>query len=107
MGRIGSALKPVSATGQRSRSTRYLNLGGFFFIAITIAGAGLAIHMMYRDRIADEMRDTRNLSVVLAEQSGRAVQAVDLVVQETRGMVASAGVAGFAGPRPLAIVVSG
>jgi PAS domain S-box-containing protein len=69
-----------------------LYLGGFFFIAITIAAAGLAIHMMYRDRIADEMKDTRNLSVVLAEQSGRAVQAVDLVVQETRTMVTTSGI---------------
>jgi len=75
-----------------SRSGRHLYLGGFFFIAITIAAAGLAIWQMYRDRISDEMKDTRNLSVVLAEQSGRAIQAVDLVVQETKAMVQAAGV---------------
>jgi PAS domain S-box-containing protein len=92
-GRIGSALNPHRGSDRLSRSSRYLYLGGFVFIVITIVAAGLAIRMMYRDRIADEMKDTRNLSVVLAEQSGRAVQAVDLVVQETRGMVASAGVA--------------
>jgi PAS domain S-box-containing protein len=92
VGRIGSALNPRRGPDRPSRSSRYLYLGGFCFIIITIAAAGLAIRMMYRDRIADEMKDTRNLSVVLAEQSGRAVQAVDLVVQETRAMVAGAGV---------------
>jgi PAS domain S-box-containing protein len=92
VGRIGSALSRPERSDRTSRSTRYLYLGGFFFIAITIAAAGLAIHMMYRDRISDEMKDTRNLSIVLAEQSGRAVQAVDLVVQETRTMIANAGI---------------
>src|SRR5665213_2647362 len=77
---------------RRPRSSRYLYLGGFVFIAITIVAAGLAIREMYRDRISDEMKDTRNLSVVLAEQSGRAVQAVDLVVQETRAMVLGTGI---------------
>jgi PAS domain S-box-containing protein len=89
---MGAALTPPEGSDRPSRSSRYLYFGGFFFVAITIAAAGLAIHMMYRDRIADEMKDTRNLSVVLAEQSGRAVQAVDLVVQETRTMVANTGI---------------
>jgi PAS domain S-box-containing protein len=92
VGRVGAALKPHSGADRPSRSSRYLYLGGFFFVAITIVAAGLAIHMMYRDRIADEMKDTRNLSVVLAEQSGRAIQAVDLVIQETRTMIANDGV---------------
>jgi hypothetical protein len=47
---------------------------------------------LHGERIANETKDTKNLAVVLAEQTARAIQAVDLVVQETQGMVLAAGV---------------
>ncbi|MGH7094415.1 MAG: PDC sensor domain-containing protein, partial [Stellaceae bacterium] len=74
------------------RSSRRLFLGGCVFIAITIIAATVAIWQMYRDRVASEVRNTRNLAVVLAEQSERTVQAFDLVLQETREMVLGVGV---------------
>jgi PAS domain S-box-containing protein len=76
----------------RSRSSRRLFLGGSLFIAITIIAAGLAVRDLHSERIADETKETKNLSVVLAEQTARAIQAVDLVVQETQAMVLAAGV---------------
>ena len=52
----------------------------------------LAVWDLRGERIADETKDTKNLAVVLAEQTARAIQAVDLVVQETQAMVLAAGV---------------
>src|SRR5208282_5274985 len=73
-------------------SARLVVLGGSLFIAITIMAACLAIWNLHREQIADEMKDTHNLAVVLAEQTARAFQAVDLVLQETQAMVRAAGV---------------
>ena len=78
--------------GANRRSSRPLYLGGSFFIAITIIAAWLAIRDLHGERIVDETKDTKNLAVVLAEQTARAIQAVDLVVQETQAMVLAAGV---------------
>ncbi|HWB51081.1 MAG TPA: ATP-binding protein [Stellaceae bacterium] len=46
----------------------------------------MSIGLLRRDRLAEEMKNTRNLSVALAEQTARTIQAVDLVVEETRVM---------------------
>jgi PAS domain S-box-containing protein len=85
-------MKLLAGTDRGFRSSRPLFLGGFLFIAITIIAAWLAIRDLHAERIADETKDTKNLAVVLAEQTARAIQAVDLVVQETQGMVLAAGV---------------
>ena len=61
---------------------------GLAFIAITLIAACLAVWQLRDDRIADVRQDTRNLALVLAAQSARSFQAVDLVVRETRAMVA-------------------
>jgi PAS domain S-box-containing protein len=82
-----------SDRGRRIWANRRLHLTYYLFIALTIAVACLAVWSQRRDRIADEMQDTRNLAVVLGEQTARSIQAVDLVVQETQGMIAAAGVA--------------
>jgi hypothetical protein len=73
-------------------SSQRLFLSGSVFIAITIIAAWIAIWDLHGERIADETKDTKNLAVVLAEQTARAIQAVDLVVQETQAMVLAAGV---------------
>ena len=85
-------MKPQNGANRRFRSSRLLFLGGSLFIAITIIAAWLAVRDLHGERIADEMKHTNNLAVVLAEQTARAIQAVDLVVQETRGMVRASGV---------------
>ena len=64
--------------GANRRSSRPLYLGGSFFIAITIIAAWLAIRDLHGERIADETKDTKNLAVVLAEQTARAIQAAKL-----------------------------
>ena len=74
------------------RSGRGLALGVGIFIAVTIIAACLAIWNLREDRIADEMHNAQSLGVVLAEQTARAIQAVDLVVQQTQAMILAHGV---------------
>jgi len=62
------------------RSSRGLVLSGLLFIAITLIATCLTIWDLREDRIADEMRDAQGLGVILAEQTARTIQAVDLVI---------------------------
>ncbi len=73
-------------------SSRGLALSACLFIGVTIIAAGFAVWDLRVDRIADEMKDTQSLGVVLAEQTERTIQAVDLVVQQTQAMVLAGGV---------------
>jgi len=74
------------------RSSRGLVLSGLLFIAITLIATCLTIWDLREDRIADEMRDAQSLGVILAEQTARTIQAVDLVIQQTQAMVQAKGV---------------
>jgi two-component system cell cycle sensor histidine kinase PleC len=85
----------VNPQGRKTRpfrSGRGLALGVGIFIAVTIIAACLAIWNLREDRIADELRNAQSLGIVLAEQTARAIQAVDLVVQQTRAIVLAQGV---------------
>src|SRR5260370_18215529 len=77
---------------RRFGSSERLFLGGSFCIEVTIIAACLAVWDRRDERIADETKDMTNLAVALAEQTARTVQAVDLVVEETRQMVLASGV---------------
>ncbi len=79
-------------TSRRFGSSQRLFLGGSFCVAVTIIAACLAVWDLRDERIADETKDMTNLAVALAEQTVRTVQAVDLVVEETRQMVLASGV---------------
>src|ERR1700730_17634364 len=85
--------RPEDRIVPRSRASRRVFVKGFAFIAVTIAVACLAVWELYRDRVANEMEGAQRLGVVLAEQTSRTIQAVDLVVQETRGMILASGAA--------------
>jgi PAS domain S-box-containing protein len=84
-------MKPHDGAKRRFLSSRRLAFGGSLFIAATIIAACLAVWNLRSERIADEMKDTNNLAVVLAEQTARSFQAVDLVLQETQAMVLKLG----------------
>lgn len=85
-------MKPQDEPSHLLRSHRLLLLGTSLFVAITIAAAWLAVWNLRGEQIAAAMKDRKNLAVVLAEQTSRAIQAVDLVVQDTQRMVLAAGV---------------
>jgi len=73
-------------------SSRRLSLIGIFLALLTIAAAGLAIWDLREDAIDSYRKDINNLGVVLAEQTARTLQAVDLVMQEAREKVLNSGV---------------
>jgi len=81
------------ANSRRSRPSNRLWLAGTIIIAITAVLAGLNIWSTRADAIAHARQEMISLGTVLAEQTARSFQAVDLVLQETRGMVLAAGVA--------------
>ncbi|MBV8777825.1 MAG: hypothetical protein JO258_11580, partial [Alphaproteobacteria bacterium] len=78
--------------GRRSLSAGGIYFAGLVFVAIAIASASIAIWEFRRNRIDDELQHTHDLAVVLAAQTARNFQAIDLVLQEAERLVTSAGV---------------
>src|SRR5665213_4491 len=77
-------------TGFASR--RGLTIAGVVLVAVTIAIASLTIWNLRRDALARAMEEVKNLGVLMADQNARLIQAIDLVLQDTRQMVLDAGV---------------
>src|SRR5205814_1810201 len=75
-----------------SSSSRRLSLVGVALVIVTVATAGLTIWDLREDAIADYQQDLYHLGIAIGEQTTRSLQAVDLVVQETREKVLAAGV---------------
>jgi signal transduction histidine kinase/CheY-like chemotaxis protein/PAS domain-containing protein len=73
-------------------SSHRLSLTGILLAALTVFAAGLAIWDLHRDAIDRYRENISNFGLVLAEQTVRSLQAVDLVMQETRGKVLESGV---------------
>lgn len=71
-----------------------LYVGGILLIATAIVGAWLAIGELRRERLASTTQDVNNLAVVLAAQTARSFQAVDLVLQEVQEFVRASAQAG-------------
>src|ERR1700740_2939139 len=84
---------PSSVAPQRDhRANHRVYIIGVLCVATTTAPACLSVGLLRRDQINQQMSDANNLAVVLAAQAARTVQAVDLVVQETRAMALRVGV---------------
>src|SRR5712691_3436308 len=81
------------AVGPRGlvRASRRLGLVGLVLIVMTIAAAGLTVWDLRTDAIENYQGDIANLGVVIAEQTARSLQAVDLVVLETREKILASG----------------
>jgi PAS domain S-box-containing protein len=75
----------------RSVPSRRISLAGVILVAVTVIAAGLTVADRRDDSIASYRREITNLGIVLAEQTARSMQAVDLVVKEVQAQVAAAG----------------
>jgi signal transduction histidine kinase len=73
-------------------SRRRLALVGGGLIIVTIIAAGVTIADLRADAIENYRHDMTNLGVALVEQTSRSLQAVDLVVQETREKIFATGI---------------
>src|SRR5439155_696705 len=69
-----------------------LGLAGLLLIVITVIAASLTVWERRQEAIATYQREMKNLGVVLAEQTARSMQAVDLVLQETATKILASGV---------------
>ena len=74
------------------RSSRRLSLVGLALIGITILTTGFAVWDLRENAVADHRQEMKNLSFVLAEQTARCLQAVDLVIQEAREHALATGI---------------
>src|SRR5260370_12108948 len=77
---------------QRFGASRYLSFVGIGLLVVIVVIAGVAVWDRSEDAIARYGQEMTNLGIVLAEQTTRSIQAVDLVVQEVQGMVLAGGV---------------
>src|SRR5476649_399640 len=80
-------------SGRRSISRRghYLSVIGDVLAVALLCASAFTIVDLRDDAITNYRRDMRNLGIVLAEQTSRSIQAVDLVVQETRAKIMASG----------------
>ena len=77
---------------QSPEAGRSLAAAAAVLVAITVAIACVTIWDLRRDALARAEQDTNSLSILLAEQNARLMQATDLVLQEVKEMVFAAGV---------------
>ena len=75
-----------------SAQSRRLSLTGLVLIGATLLAAGVAIWDRHEEAIAHSRQEMSRLSLVLAQQTARSIQAVDLVLQETQARVLAAGI---------------
>ena len=73
-----------------SAPSRRLALTGCVLIAVTIVAAGLAVFRRHDEAIARYRQELATLSVVLAEQTARSLQSIDLVLQEIQAKALAA-----------------
>jgi hypothetical protein len=66
------------------RARRRLYVVGIALIAITVLAAAITIRDLREQAIDDYKRDMANIGVLLVEQMTRSLQAVDLVIRDTR-----------------------
>ncbi|MDE1903885.1 MAG: hypothetical protein KGI46_08520, partial [Alphaproteobacteria bacterium] len=74
------------------RASRRLSSLGAVVIAATIVAAGLTIWDLHDDAIRDYRRDMTNMGVLIAEQTSRSLQSVNLVLIETQQKILESGV---------------
>src|SRR5260370_9431091 len=84
-------MRDVDGPKRRSAPSRRLSLAGIVLVGITIIAAGLTIWDRREEAIASYRREITNLGTVLAEQTARSVQAVDLVLTEIQAEVVATG----------------
>ena len=85
-------LAQTGMAAARSRafgSSRHLWAIGVILIVMTLLGCGLAVWDLHRQTIEQQRISVRNLGVVLAEQTSRYVQIVDLALEEVQSRAAA------------------
>ncbi len=82
--------RPVSS---RSRLLKVIVAGSLICVAIAVTLIGLTVWTLRSDAISDASDDAGNIATVLAEQTSRSLQSVDLVLSEIQDDVRQRGIA--------------
>ena len=85
-------LQPDRPEIEHSRASRHLLFLWFGLLAVIVLAASAAIWDRYETALARARQETSNLGIVLAEQTARSIQSVDLVLQEVQAVVRAASV---------------
>ena len=85
-------VKPDRLQDRRFRASRHLSFAGIGLLVVIAVTASLAVWDRHKEAIARSRQEMTTLGTVLAEQTARSIQAIDLVLQETRATVLAAGV---------------
>ena len=84
------------AEDSKSRPARSMNwllaLTGLGCVLVTVAATGFAMWTFRDAELNNEQKDLGNLTLVLAEETARTTQAVDLVLKEIQYYIASQGI---------------
>jgi hypothetical protein len=87
-----AAVRTDTLLTKRYRASRHLSFVGIGLLAVILFAASAAIWDRREETITRSEQELTNLGIVLAEQTARSMQAIDLVLQETRRMVVAVGV---------------
>ena len=90
---MSQSREPAATARNVRRPTLGLWLTCAVLIGIIVGAAGLSAWEARQQAIRDYVQNAGNLGTVLAEQTSRALQAVDLVLQATREQILANGVA--------------
>jgi diguanylate cyclase (GGDEF)-like protein len=87
-------MEPVASRSRRPISRgAALTYGAILLIAAAVLAIGITVWSMRKDALDTALSNSQNLAMVLAEQTARSMQAVDIVVRDVQDMVAGLGVA--------------
>ncbi len=84
-------LQPASRLRDRVSRATALTHGAVVMIAAAVLAVGITVWHMRQDALDAALANTENLATVLAEQTARSLQAVDIVVRDVQDMVSGQG----------------
>jgi PAS domain-containing protein len=75
--------------GGRLRSTRLIILLSVLIVSAIVATAGFTIWHTHESTLEEHQRDMNSMGIVLAEQTSRYVQVIDLILKEVQSRIAT------------------
>jgi len=90
--RSPSLVAPTESPAYRAIFSRNVWMVGVLLALLTVLGAGLSIWDIRRKAMDDATTDVRNLGGVLAEETSRQVQLIDVLLQEVQSRTQNLGI---------------
>jgi len=85
-------VKPDRSQSRHFRASRHLSVAGIGLLFIIVTTASLAIWDRHEEAIVRSRQEMTILGAVVAEQTARSVQAIEIVMRQTQAMILAAGV---------------